>query len=279
MIWRPCTPADEAAVLRLTREPMAGRIRLAWGLDQLRCPPECDRLRTYVVEDEGRVVACAMAWDWPGGQRYLSGLRFAPDFHRRPRPAFWRRAFETLLDGAGHAWTSIGKTNRRARRLLESGASWLPGYIPRQPLTTWFIPLARHRRRADPSTDLDLELGVEPLSWRHAEIVAGDGAAYRTGRLLDAFGLPGVPTPGRPMRLAEFQPRADACASSIRRRLRAARGHDGLVVVLPDGTARARHFREAAPWLAWTWHSTLFSVVTDRNSPLPEIPDWKGAWL
>jgi len=279
MRWRPCKPADEAEFLCLTQEPMDGRIRLAWGLDQLRCPPGCDRFQAYVIEDEGRLVACAMAWDWPGGHRYLGGLRFAPDYGKRPRSRFWRNAFEDLLDGVDHAWTSIGKANTRARHLLESKAPWLPIYRPRQDLTSWFIPLSRSRREGKRPAETDADPGIAPLDGRFAAVRSGSGLAYRAGRLLHALGLPGISPAGRRMRLAEYRPADGIDVGTIREQLRAARGFDGLVVVLPEDSARSANFRRAVPRLAWTWESTLYSIGFDNEAPPPEIPDWKGSWL
>jgi len=278
MIWRACTPADTDAVLRLTREPMGGKIRLAWGLERLESPPDCEHLRAYLVEDRDAVVACAMSWDWPGGHRYLGGLRFADDYRARPRPKFWKQAFETLLDGTDHAWTCIGAGNTRARRLLESGASWLPTYYPRQTVTTWFIPLPQTRRNGAPPATRDTD-PVRPLDWRHAAIAAGGGAAYRFGRLLFAAGMPGVPPPYRRIRLAEFRPAPEADARSVRAQLEAARGYDALIVVLPDDSREASVFRRAAPRFAWTWRSTLYSVNRNAGGPLPQVPNWRGSWL
>lgn len=280
MNWRAChDPNEREQVLRLTREPMGGKVKLVWGLETLRCPPECEHLRVYAIETQSGITGCAMAWDWPGGQRYLNGLRFGSAMSSRPRPRFWKAAFESLLEGTDHGWTSIGRENERARRVLESDASWLPRYSPRQAVTTWFVPLPRVQAETPASDALDRQLGITPLDWRHVAVASGSGLAYRVGRCLHCLGRPGIAGPGQGLRIGDYRPPPGASSRVVRSQVAAAIGYDGLIVVLPEDSEAALTWRAAAPRLVWKWHSTLYSLSWQRKAPLPPVPEWKGFWL
>lgn len=279
MIWRRCTEADTNAILRISREPMGGTVRLAWGFSELRSPVDCENFRAYAVETEHGVTGCALGWDWPGGSRYLSGLRFGREMRTRPRPAFWTRAFKSILEGVSHGWTSIGAENLRARKILESGAKWLPRYEPRQKITTSFVPLAARQAGLPRSPEFEAQLGLQAAAWRHLAIVSGEGCAYRIGRLLNKAGCPGIPAPNRPIRIAYYHPSHEASVPEMRRVWREATGYDGIVVVIPEGSGRARRLAEAVPRRAWKWASILYSVSWKDQQPPPAIPDWKGIWL
>lgn len=280
MNWRECRDqAEQEQVIRLTREPMGGKIKLTWGLETLRCPPECDQLRVYAVGSEVEITACALAWDWPGRQRYLTGLRIGRAMTGRPRPRLWKSAFESLLANTDHAWTCIGQDNGRARRVLESDAPWLPRYTPREAITTWFVPLPRGQARATDSGALDEQLGITPLDWRHVAVASGSGLDYRLGRCLHRLGLPGIIGPGQRMRLGDYRPAPGVSPRFIRSQLASANGYDGLVVVLPTDSEAASVWRAAAPRLVWKWPTTLYSVSWHRDARLPPVPEWKGSWL
>ncbi|TVP77234.1 MAG: hypothetical protein EA353_10760 [Puniceicoccaceae bacterium] len=280
MNWRECRDQTEREqIIRLTCEPMEGRIQLIWGLETLRCPPECEQLRAYAIETKTDITGCAMAWDWPGAQRYLNGLRFGRAMPGRPRPHFWKTAFESLLDGADYGWTSIGLKNKRARKILESGVSWLPQYKPRQMISTWFVPLPRVQAHAPASPALDQSLGITPLDWRHVAIAAGSGLAYRCGRALHRMGRPGIPAPGHRIRVGDYRPPPEASPRKIQKDLAEVKGYDGLIIVLPDDSRAASIWRKAAPKLAWAWQSMLYTVAWQRSTALPPVPAWKGFWL
>lgn len=280
MIWRRCLGAeDQNALLRLSRAPMAGKVELIWGFSKLQAPTDCDNFNAHAIECNGTVAGCALSWDWPEGKRYLSGLRFGDAMSARPRPAFWRTAFESLLENVSFAWTSIGQQNERARRMLESGVKGLPRYQPRQSITTWFVPLNVKRADATSSRRLDEELGLEAADWRHVAIASGKGWAYRAGRLWDIFGLPGIPEPKRPIRVAYYHPSPQQDIRAMRTVWWEAKGYDGIVVVLPDSSNRARRWTAAAPRMSWKWRSTLYTVSWRHDLPAPEVPPWKGLWL
>ncbi len=280
MKWRECrNQTDREQVLRLTREPMGGKVKLIWGLETLCCPPECEHLRVYAVKTESGISGCAMAWDWPGGHHYLNGLRLSHDMASRPRPEFWKAAFESLLTDATHSWTSIGRENVRARRILESDVSWLPRYTARQSITTWFVPLPRSQTHHKNSVEHDRQLGITPLDGRHVAVASGSGFAYWLGRSLHRMGFRGITGPGQQIRIGDFRPPPNASTGVIRKHLAAASGYDGLVIVLPEDSEAAAAWRAAAPRLVWQWQSTLYSVSWHRESLLPPIPEWKGYWL
>jgi|GEM_PF-2907670 len=277
MIWRECQDTDREAILRLTREPMGGKIRLVWGLDTLRCPPECKDLRAYVIETAAGVTGCSMAWDWPGGHRYLSGLRLGSEMKSRPGSKFTKAAYESQLTGADHGWASIGNGNERVRRIMERDVSWLPLHTPRQAITTWFVPLPPSQAKGSQNENQALE--ITPLDWRHIAVASGSGLAYRAGRILNMLGRPGIAKPGHPMRIGDFRPSLDSKPNQIRSQLSQIRGFDGLVVVLPKESDSAKHWRKAMPRLTWEWQSTLYSISWRRDASPPAIPEWKGFWL
>lgn len=279
MIWRPCDPTDRDALLALTREPMGGSVQLVWGLEKLMSPAECSHLQVYAIETEGEVNGCAMAWDWPGGHRYLSGLRFGRNMKSRPSPKFWKQAFECLLHGTDQGWTCIGSANQRARRVLEKSVSWLPNYTPRQKITTWFIPLPSDQANAARCADHQLSGQLTPLDWRHIEIAGGSGITYQLGRFLNKIGLPGIPQPRQAIRVADYQPSPSSTPRQIRDELKQISGFDGLVVILPEGAELQKQWSLAAPRLSWTWHSTLYSLNWTSSAKLSPVPPWKGFWL
>lgn len=279
MIWRKSTDTDKDALLRISQEPMAGKVRLIWGLSELRAPTHCNDFRTYTIETEGHITGCALSWNWPTASRYLSGLRFAPEMTGRPTPTFWKRAFTTMLEGVDLAWTSVGEDNQRAKRMLTSGVKWLPNYTPQQKITTWFIPLSANQRQAKPNATLDQELGIEPADWRHVAIASGSGSAYRLGRMLHMLRQPGVAAPHSRIRIGYLQPSNYQSITEMRQIIRNAYGYDGLVVILPEASELAYRWSEAAPKMTWRWHSTLYSVSWDTELAQSPTPEWKGIWL
>jgi hypothetical protein len=281
MILRDAVPGDTPAVLELSRLPMPGKISLIWGLHSLSPPPECGNLHTVVVERDGKVAAAAMRWDWPNGDRYLGGLRLGPELRGRlPRP-LWTRGYEAGLEGVEHAWTSIGAENLPARRLLvdSSGSrthrSGLPCYTPRQEIRSWFVPLSgRHRRkRADAAESL--LTGLCPDDHRYAAVAAGGGLLYGLARLTYSLGLPGLPPPGKRIRIAHADMPPEQFASARRN----VNGLDGLIITTPKDCALAEQWRSILPRYAVAWDSTLYSVHWDPEAALPPVPAWKGYWL
>ena len=279
MIWRRSFGSDQAALLSLSKDPMGGKVRLIWGFRKLRAPEGCDKFRAYAIEREGKVAGCAFSWDWPGGHRYLSGLRFGGEMATRPRPAYWKHAFESLLENVSCAWTSIGRENRRARRILESGVKWLPRYEPRQKITTWFVPLGARQAKAGAGSFASANPALQVADWRYVAIASGKGWGYRAGRFFNACGLRGIPRPNRPIRIGYYHPSPGQSIHDMRNVCHNARGIDGIVVVLPDDSELGRRWEAAAPRMSWKWFSTLYSVSWNRNQPLPEVPQWKGLWL
>lgn len=283
MIWRRSMPEDHSDILSISREPMDGKIKLIWGLDRLEAPRGCHDLQVFVIEDDGKVQATACSWLWPSGDRYLSGLRFSSGFKKRPPRDIWKQAFHDMLAGTEIAWTSIGKQNTRARRLLASKQSYLPHYRPRAELTTWFVPLPDKQRRASHQKDDRISdtghIGLEAAEWRHVAIASGSGLSYLAGRSMHKLGLPGIPAPGRRMKLAYLDPRI--CESSLEMKdiITQATGWDGIVVVLEKASVLGREWRTCAPKLSWQWESTLYQVSWDANQADQAIPDWKGIWL
>lgn len=279
MIWRECTPALEKDFLQLTREPMGGEIPLVWGLETFRCPRDCHHFQPYLIQTDQGLDGCAMAWDWPGGHRYLSGLRFRDGMRARPRPAFWRTAFESLLAGVDYGWTSVGRDNHRARRVLESGAPWLPTYQPRQAISTWFVPLPSRQSNRQSESVVDADSRLTLLDWRRVAVHSGTGFRYWMGRMLHRLGRPGIPPPGTRMEIAHLQPSVGDSVTDLGSHLRALRELDGIVVVLPTDSEEAQLWRQAAPRTTWEWHSTLYSVSWTDGAPVPPVPVWKGYWL
>jgi len=278
MIWRRWERYDEKAVLDLLCEPMQGKISLRWGLTGLDCPPECDHLRGYAIEVEGKVTGCAATWDWPNGSRYLNGLRFGRHMSARPTPSFWRESFRSMLEGTDCAWTSIGTENEPARRILESNLRCLPYYRERQRMVTSFVPLSRRQRLGKNCDLLDLELRLVPANWRYVSIASGRGYLYTIGRILNEIGQPGIPAPESRIRIAYFHPTEKDNAKSMRQVWREARGYDGLVVTLPRDSEMATYWAEVAPRTSWDWNSILYSVSWNRELDV-SVPSWKGAWL
>ncbi len=279
MKWRRCAVEDEQAILRLSREPMAGRINLVWGLTRLCCPKGCNSLKAYAVVSDNEITGCALGWDWPDGNRYLNGLRFSRSMNTRPTPAFWRKGFDSLMEGTDHAWTSVGIENHRARQILESGVRCIPCYRPRQKITTWFTPLSPNRANDDSAPELNKQLGIEAADWRQVLIPSGQGLAYRFGRLFNRLGCPGIPPPRQKIHLGYYTPSQNATVRDMRRIFRQIRGYDGLIISLPSDSREARITERALPRITWKWHSLLYSVSWDRNLSLPEIPRWKGIWM
>ena len=272
MIWRESTVHDSEAILQLTREPMGGDIQLIWGLSELRAPDECHNFKAYCIETEGTVTGCTLSWDWPDQSRYIGGLRFGSNMANRPRPRFWKEAFESMLDGVDYAWTCIGAENNRARRMLESKFKWLPHYNKRQEITTWFVPLAKKRRNTAPKKNDTIQIA----DWRHVAIASGKGISYRIGRAMQCLSFPGVPEPMQSLRLAYHQP-SDHASQSVA--LKEVAGFDALILVLPTDSAAARHWQTVVPRIHWKWSSALYSVSWNRELAPPEIPNWKGIWL
>ncbi|NJK92633.1 MAG: hypothetical protein HC904_12875 [Blastochloris sp.] len=182
------------------------------------------------------------------------------------------------MDGVEHGWTCIGCDNHRARNLLESRVAWLPRYLPRQKINTWFIPLSRQQATSVPSPDRDQQLGLQPAAWRQVAVTAGRGWSYRVGRLLHRMGFPGIAPPHQPIRVAYYHPQPDHNPTQIRALTNEAAGYDGLVIVLPGESNQAKRMEKYLPRMAWNWQSTLYSV-TWKAGKLPEIPNWKGIWL
>ena len=257
MNWRPATPADTGAILQLSREPMPGPLKLVWGMRDLTAPPGCSNLRVFVAEKGGELLAIAMTWAWPDGSRYLAGLRFSPAMQGRPGRRHWARGYQDVLEGVDVAWTSIGRDNAIARRLLERGASWLPTYRPRVELRTCFIPLRRGKGKTSEAELRAREL--TPLSHRHAALAGGKGFAYHLARTLRL-----LPPAGQELCLLAA-PRPVST--------RGVRGYDGLILVHPADQAPRPPLRHAI------WHSTLYQVHWDPGLPDAPLPDIQGAWL
>lgn len=283
MIWRDAQADEGPAIVALSREPMPGRIQLIWGLATLAPPAACTCFRVYVLEDEGRIIGTAMTWDWPGGHRYLAGLRFAADLKARPPRALWTEGYRTVLEGCTHAWTSIGADNHRTRRLLLSGRPWLPAYRPCQALRSWYIPLPARNRRPANADQISINDDCIDASQRYVAVAAGRGVFFRAARLAYELGLPGWPRARTRIRIAHvnvfFQHPSDEEVDRIRTIVHSARGIDGLVLTLPAESALAHDWARCAPAYCPTWDSTLFSVTWSPEVPLPELPAWKGAWL
>lgn len=237
---------------------MSGSLRLIWGWRELSSPPVCSDLRVYVVEAEREILATAMTWAWPDGSRYLGGLRFSKAMRGRPGRELWRQGYQEAMDGVEYAWTSIGRDNQTARRLLERKAPWLPTYLPRLELSTVYIPL---RRGHGQTSEAELEeRGLVPLTHRHAALSDGSGLHYHLARICRL-----VPPAGRELRLLAATQQvatADLC------------GYDGLIIVYPTATPPP-----GLPRLRAAWYSTLYQVQWDRNVPLVPIPGIHGAWL
>jgi len=255
--WRPATPADTEALLQLSREPMPGNIQLVWGFRTLAAPPGCSDLRVFLAETNGQPLALAMTWVWPGGARYLASLRLSSAMRGRPGREHWTQGYRDVLDGTDFAWTSIGRDNLPARRLLERGASWLPRYVPRLDLTTWFLPLPRGTGHT-PGAELAAR-GLTPRPHRHAAIVGGHGFSYAIARALRL-----LPPPGQELRLLS----ATTPVST-----RDLRGYDGLLVVFPADKAPHPPFR------CGTWHSTIYQVQWNPDLPPAPLPALEAAWL
>lgn len=279
MRWRKASPEDTAALIKLSREPMDGRVQLIWGFEALQAPVDCSDFTAYAVEEDETIRGMACSWLWPNGDRYLSGLRYAVDFQQRPRPIFWKQAYQDMLADVSHAWTCIGKENTRARRILESDVSWLPHYQARQEIRTWFVPLSRSQANTPKSEELETSMHLKTSDWRHVAIASGTGLAYRTGRLSHQLGFPGIPPSGRRMRIAYYAPTAEPAPEEIRRSLSGIHGYDGLVVVLPKDSDAAKRWEVNRPRLAWTWDSTLYAVSWDKSALGETLPEWKGLWL
>jgi hypothetical protein len=275
MIWREATSLDHPAVLTLSRVPMPGKIRMIWGLERVEAPPECGNLRVFVLEKESEVFGTAMIWDWPGGHRYLGGLRFSPRLTGRPPRSLWTRGYEAGLAGCEHAWTCIGSENTPARRLLLSGRRWLPRYTPRQEIRSWFIPLSTRHRRGNFVVPAHRAGELQTDDRRFAAIASGCGPAFCLGRLSHTLGLPGLPPPGRRLRIAHV----GMDPEQFTRSLRGLKGLDGLIVVVPKDSSLARRWKTVIPRHAAIWDSTLYSVTWAPDRPLPEIPHWKGVCL
>ena len=96
------------------------------------------------------MFTCTRQQLWVNGQSqpttYLGGLRVLPRW--RNRLAVQRQGFaaiQRLVPPSPWRLTSIARSNRPARRLLEAGLAGLPRYVPLGRLTT--LALARPRRR------------------------------------------------------------------------------------------------------------------------------------
>ncbi len=274
MIWREATLNDTNSVLELTREPMGGGIQLIWGLNELRAPNGCDHFKAHCIETQNEVAGCVLSWNWPDDSRYLGGLRFGQNMPTRPRPRFWKNAFESLLSGVNYAWTCIGAENHRARRMLESDVNWLPTYTRRQKITTWFIPIASNRRHCASKNQ-----PIDEAHWRHVAVASGKGLSYRIGRAMDRVGLPGVPAPMKPIRLAYYHPTTVEDIQLQRKLLNQINGYDAVIVVLPTDSQRAKQWAKVVPRIHWKWSSALYTVSWNKLSTDPKIPNWKGLWL
>lgn len=257
MNWRPATQADIGEILRLSREPMPGPLKLVWGFSALQAPPGCSDLRVFIAEKEGLLLATAMTWALPDGSRYLAGLRFSPAMTGRPGREHWTRGYRDVLEGVDFAWTSIGRDNHTARRLLERGARWLPAYLPRQELTTCFLPLQRGAGQT-PEEELRAR-DLTPLPHRYAALADISGPLHRLARL---FRL--LPSPGRELKLLAA-PRPVST--------RGLRGYDGLILVYPAERPPKLPLRHA------TWHSILYQVHWNPAQPSVPLPHLHAAWL
>lgn len=253
---------------------MGGDIQLIWGLNEFRAPDGCDKFKAHCIQIQDTVSGCVLSWNWPDGNRYLGGLRFGKKMPTRPRPRFWKHAFESLLDGVEFAWTCIGTENHRARRILESDVSWLPNYTKHQDITTWFVPLP-HRRRNTSAT----AQSVETANWRHVAIASGKGLPYQIGRAMHQIGLPGIPPTLKALRLAYYQPEESVTAEAQKKLLKNLCGYDALIVVLPSNSERAKQWQAIVPRIHWKWSSALYTVSWRKRSAAPDIPNWKGLWL
>ncbi|MGB0744121.1 MAG: hypothetical protein ACPGSB_06305, partial [Opitutales bacterium] len=212
------------------------------------------------------------------GERYLSGLRFRPDFKKRPPPSIWRQAFADMLSSADVAWTCIGKANTRARKILESGHSVFPEYRPRAELVTWFIPLPKGQTKARPEACAKTPK-LEAAEWRHVAIASGSGISYSLGRTMHIAGLPGIPSPGTPIRIAYLHVAALHGKDELVRAIKKTKGYDGIVIILEKDSEADQAWRPTAPKLSWKWESLLYQVSWNRDQPDQEIPEWKGIWL
>jgi len=270
VIWRDLQSADLDQALKLSRTPMGGTIQTSWGFREFRCPNGCSDLLVGVVESNTRVVGMAMRWRWPDGSPYLSGLRVAPDLNTKPPRSIWTQAYQTLLKDREVAWTTVGEENRRARRLLEKGCTWLPRYIPRMSLTTVCAPLAASQRRKPAGHTLN-RCGVEVADHRRLEIPGGKGLGYRVGRWSYRLGRPGIPPPGVPIRLGFLEPKGPEPLTVFSDVLSQIHGLDALAMVLPGEIEKTS--------LHWnSWKSILYQVHwTDKQEV--SIPEWKGIWL
>lgn len=256
MKWRPAEAADTEQILRLHRRPMPGKVSLVWGLTELTAPPGCSNLRVFVVEEAGEVFATAMTWDWLNGDRYLAGLRFSEGMSSRPGRRMWTRGYREVLDGVDFAWTSVGRDNAPARRLLERGASWLPVYTPRLQVRSWFRPLRRGKGRT-PDEELQAR-GLTPLSHRLMILHSG-GRLARFARVLGC-----LPPAGEPLRLL-YAPQSVPT--------RDLRGFDGLIRVFPADQA------PRTPPGCGVWDSILYQVHWNPACAPASIPAFEGAWL
>jgi hypothetical protein len=272
MIWRSATEEDTPAILDLTREPMDGKIRISWGMSELNPPPECRSLKVGVLENEGKVMGTGMSWEWPGGDLYLSGLRLASGLAAHPPLRVWKQAYAWALRDRPFAWTTIGKENRPARRMLERGGLGLPVYRPLQELRTWFIPCKR--KGGDESTW---------ASHRFVSVASGSGWLYRAGRLADQLGLPGIPKPGKRIRIAYLevnrQNSPEATVARILDQIHSESDMDGRVLVLPLDSEISSQWISIAPRYSFTWDSLLYGVSGEARTSFPEIPEWKAGWL
>lgn len=281
--WDEC---DESELIAITQEPMRGKIDFSFGLSRLSPPPDCTDLGGYGIDEQGSLVGCFLYWNWPTGptgDRYLAGLRLCQNLSVRPTPRLWKAGFELVMDEAPWAWTSIGLDNHQARRILEHNATWLPVYHPCQKITTWFVPLRPGMRSTQVIPEAAWKESLVEGDFRHVAIESGSGFAYHLGRALHRMGLPGIPEPGKRMRivyanLPDSMP-ADDAARRLNHLCKSVRGYDGFVIALPNDSDLASKWQQCAPGMSWKWESQLYCVSWKELDQLPPVPQWKAWWL
>lgn len=155
--FTPAQPQEDALLRQLLREPM----QPGWVDMTLEREPsffagsgQWGQEFAVLCRHQGELVGmftCTRQQLWVNGQKqpttYLGGLRVLPRW--RHRAAVQRQGFAAmarLVPPSPWRLTSIARSNRRARRLLEAGVAGLPRYQPLGRLTT--LALARPRRRS-----------------------------------------------------------------------------------------------------------------------------------
>ncbi len=176
--YRLATPADDAALRRLTRAaPMPGSVAVTYEREPdflLGNGPLGDAVETLVAEEggSGRVVAAAsraVRRAFVGGEErrvgYLSGLRVDPAFQGRHLTASGFRALRRLHDADPVPFylATITAGNRQARGLLaEKPRGSVPAFRPLAEVTT--LVLVVRRRVRVPASPFEIEAG-SAASW------------------------------------------------------------------------------------------------------------------